>query len=70
MACPDHPLTKTPAQRGYAEGTKIIHHIPWEHHFLKAVGLFVLCILTLGILTPYYFYWTAKYFVNNLEIEA
>ncbi len=39
-------------------------------YFLKAVGLFVLCILTLGILTPYYFYWTAKYFVNNLEVEA
>jgi hypothetical protein len=32
MACPDYPLTKTPAQKGYAEGTRIIHHILWEHH--------------------------------------
>ncbi len=39
-------------------------------YFLKALGLLVLCALTFGILTPYFFYWSAKYFVNNLEVEA
>jgi uncharacterized membrane protein YjgN (DUF898 family) len=39
-------------------------------YFIKSIGLFVLCALTLGILFPYFVYWNAKYFVDNLEIEA
>jgi hypothetical protein len=27
MACPDYPLTKNPAQRGFAEVTEIIQHV-------------------------------------------
>ena len=37
--------------------------------FWKSIGLFLLCIVTLGILLPYFIYWQVKYFVNNLEIE-
>jgi hypothetical protein len=27
MPCPDYPLTKKPTQRGFAEVTRIIHHV-------------------------------------------
>jgi uncharacterized membrane protein YjgN (DUF898 family) len=40
----------------------------WDY-FLKALGILVLCVLTVGILTPYYFYWTFKYFFDHLELE-
>jgi uncharacterized membrane protein YjgN (DUF898 family) len=39
-------------------------------YFLKSIGMLILCILTFGILIPYFLYWNAKYFVNNLEVEA
>ena len=39
-------------------------------YFLKSIGLLILCILSFGILLPYYVYWNAKYFVNHLEVEA
>ncbi len=39
-------------------------------YFFKSIGLLILCVLTFGILTPYFLYWNAKYFVNNLEVEA
>jgi len=39
-------------------------------HFIKSIGLIVLCFLTIGILIPYFVYWNAKYFVDHLEIEA
>lgn len=41
----------------------------WEY-FIYSLGLLLLEAITLGILTPYYFYWNAKYFVSHLEIEA
>lgn len=37
--------------------------------FLMSLGLLVLCLLTIGILFPYYIYWQYKYFVSHLEIE-
>ncbi len=40
----------------------------WEY-FFTSVGLFVLSVLTLGLLFPYFFYWTFKYFFTQLEIE-
>jgi uncharacterized membrane protein YjgN (DUF898 family) len=39
-------------------------------YFIKSILLLILCIITFGLLTPYFLYWNAKYFVNNLEIEA
>lgn len=40
----------------------------WDY-FLKSLALMILSILTLGILLPYWAYWSFKYFFNNLEIE-
>src|SRR5215813_8818889 len=31
MACPDSPRTKIPAQRGFSEVMRIIHHLQWQH---------------------------------------
>jgi hypothetical protein len=31
VAYPDCTLTIKPAQMGFAEATRIIHHVPWEH---------------------------------------
>lgn len=41
----------------------------WEY-FFKSVGLFILSMLTLGLLLPYFAWWQMKYFVSHLEIEA
>lgn len=48
---------------------KIIFTGHFMDYFIKSIGLFVLSILTLGILMPYWVYWQMKYFVDNLEIE-
>ncbi len=40
----------------------------WEY-FLISLGLLVLTILTLGLLLPYYIYWSFKYFFTKLEIH-
>lgn len=39
-------------------------------YFFKSLGLLVLSVLSCGILLPYFAYWSVKYFVNNLEVEA
>jgi uncharacterized membrane protein YjgN (DUF898 family) len=48
---------------------KIIFKGNFWDYLIKSLGLFVLTILTLGILLPYLIYWQMKYFVDNLEIE-
>jgi uncharacterized membrane protein YjgN (DUF898 family) len=40
----------------------------WDY-FIKAVGLFVLTLITFGLLLPYFAYWSVQYFVSHLEIE-
>ena len=38
MACLDSLLMKNPAQRGFQEGTRILHHVWWQHrmsHFFS-----------------------------------
>jgi len=37
------------------------------HFFVIALGLLLLCIVTLGLATPYLQYWTTKYFFTNME---
>jgi len=37
-------------------------------YFLKSLGLLVLCVVTCGILLPYYAYWNMKYFFTRLEV--
>lgn len=48
-------------QRIHFEGSFI-------EYFLIAVGLVVVCFLTLGLALPYYFYWSLKYFFTKLRI--
>ncbi len=40
----------------------------WEY-FGMSILLFILSILTLGILFPYFVYWSFKYFFSKMEIE-
>ena len=48
---------------------KIIFKGHFGEFFLSSIGLIVLSVCTLGLMIPYYFYWTQKYFFKNLEIE-
>jgi len=40
----------------------------WEY-FLMSLGLMILSICTVGILVPYWVYWSIKYFFDRMEIE-
>lgn len=40
----------------------------WEYFFLSLL-LLALSVLTLGLLLPYWAYWSLKYFFTQLEIE-
>jgi uncharacterized membrane protein YjgN (DUF898 family) len=40
----------------------------WEYFFLSLL-LLVLSVLTLGLLLPYWAYWSLKYFFTRLQIE-
>ena len=49
---------------------KVIFTGSFGDYFLKALGLFVLTIITFGIFGIYFAYWNAEYFVRHLEIEV
>lgn len=40
----------------------------WEY-FAVSIVLVILSFVTLGLVLPYYVYWSAKYFFSHLEIE-
>lgn len=40
----------------------------WEY-FLISLGLLILCVITFGLLIPYFTYWNFKYFFTKLELE-
>lgn len=40
----------------------------WEY-FFTSIGLLVFSICTLGLLFPYWMYWSFKYFFTKLEIH-
>jgi len=48
---------------------KIIFTGNFFEYFLMSLGLLILCIMTFGLLLPYYVYWNFKYFVSKFEIE-
>ena len=48
---------------------KIIFKGNFFEYFIISLGLLVLSAITFGILLPYYFYWTAKYFFTHMELE-
>ena len=48
---------------------KIIFNGHFLEYFVFSILLLILSAVTFGILLPYYFYWSVKYFVNNLSIE-
>jgi len=39
----------------------------WEY-FFTSIFLLILSVLTVGILLPYWTYWSAKYFFSKLEL--
>ena len=40
----------------------------WEY-FGLSILLFILSIVTFGLLFPYWVYWSFKYFFSHMEIE-
>ncbi|QTE23331.1 hypothetical protein [Polaribacter cellanae] len=37
-------------------------------YFIMSLGLMLLSIITFGLATPYWMYWSLKYFFTRLEI--
>ena len=48
---------------------KIVFTGHFIEYFVMSIGLLVLSIVTLGILFPYFIYWSFKYFLSHMEIE-
>ena len=48
---------------------KIVFKGHFAEYFVMSLGLLILTIITLGILLPYYVYWSLKYFFTRLEVE-
>ena len=48
---------------------KIVFTGHFFEYFLKCLLLWILSILTLGLLLPYLFYWNFKYFFTRMEIH-
>lgn len=48
---------------------KVIFKGHFGEYFVTSIGLLVLSVCTLGILFPYFFYWSFKYFFTHLELE-
>ena len=38
-------------------------------YFFTSLGLMLVSVLTLGLLLPYWIYWSFKYFFTRLELE-
>jgi uncharacterized membrane protein YjgN (DUF898 family) len=49
--------------------SKIVFTGHFFEYFIMSIGLLALSIITLGILFPYYVYWSAKYFFTHMEIH-
>ncbi len=52
-----------------AKKGKIVFKGNFFEYIIKAFLLFILSVITFGLLLPYYFYWMFKYFFTRLEIE-
>ena len=48
---------------------KIVFTGHFIEYFFTSLGLMVVSILTLGLLLPYWIYWSFKYFFTRLELE-
>ena len=48
---------------------KIVFTGHFLEYFFTSLGLMVVSILTLGLLLPYWIYWSFKYFFTRLELE-
>ena len=48
---------------------KIVFTGGFLEYFFMSLGLLVISLLTLGILLPYWVYWSFKYFFTRLEVE-
>ena len=41
----------------------------FSDYFIKSLGLLLLSIITFGLATPYWIYWSTEYFFSRMEIE-
>lgn len=48
---------------------KIVFKGNFFEYFFISLGLLILSVLTLGILLPYWVYWSFKYFFTRLELH-
>ncbi len=48
---------------------KIKYTGSFGEYFIMSLGLMLLSIITFGLATPYWMYWSLKYFFTRLEIK-
>jgi len=63
------PLAAYPTSAAIRPGQIIFTGNFWEYFFTSLL-LLLLSVLTLGLLLPYWAYWSLKYFFTRLRIEV
>lgn len=48
---------------------KVIFKGHFGEYFVMSLGLMLLSVITFGLATPYWMYWSFKYFFTKLEID-
>ena len=48
---------------------KIVFTGNFFQYFFISLGLWILSVITFGLLLPYWVYWSLKYFFTKMEIE-
>jgi uncharacterized membrane protein YjgN (DUF898 family) len=59
---------KTITSKQAIMGKKIKFTGGFGEYFIMSLGLMLLSIITFGLATPYWMYWSLKYFFTRLEI--
>ena len=49
---------------------KIVFKGNFGEYFIVSLGLLLLSVITLGLASPYWVYWSTKYFFTRLEIDG
>ncbi len=51
-------------------GRRIVFTGNFFEYALISIGLFLLTVVTLGLASPYWFYWSLKYFFTNMQLDG
>ena len=60
--------TEVKTIKPYIMSRKIRYTGSFGEYFIMSLGLMLLSIITFGLATPYWMYWSLKYFFTRLEV--